>query len=318
MYRTKLFFSIILLSSSLVALSNSLVNMTDEPAKKQENQHCFNCHSKTIYQYENSVSGKTERKEMNPNFVYNPDEFYKGVHRHFACTDCHSPDYETFPHNAELRFEPMYSCIDCHGGDATYEQYHFELVEEEYMKSVHAGKHDESFSCWMCHDPHSYRTMTHSNNKISDIVRYHNQICSSCHDNQLKFQRISDSLKPGLEEIHKFLPNFKLHFSAVRCIECHTDVKDTMWVAHNILPKEEAVKKCVECHSTSTKLTSSLYKYQTIQTRKDRGTFNSMLLNESYVIGANRNIYLNIFSIVLFGISILGVAIHVFFRIKKK
>jgi len=91
-----------------------------------------------------------------------------------------------------------------------------------------------------------------------------------------------------------------------------------MWVAHDILPKEKAVKNCVECHSTNTMLTSKLYKYQNIEERKNRGTFNAVLLNQAYVIGANRNIYLNIVSAIIFGLSLLGVAIHVFFRIKKK
>ncbi|MDN5350621.1 MAG: hypothetical protein PWQ54_2017 [Bacteroidales bacterium] len=296
-----------------------MVDMEAPPSNAEMNQLCFNCHGQKVYSFENDFSGMTERKVMNPNFVFDSAAFYSGVHRHFACTDCHSPDYENFPHASELRMEEIYQCIDCHGGDPTYAQYNFEAIEEEFHKSVHSTKHNESFKCWMCHDPHSYRTMTHENNSISDIVEYHNQTCMSCHDNNsVKFQRISDTLKPALKVIHGFLPNFELHFSAVRCIECHTGSKDTMWVAHNILPKENAVKNCVDCHSNSTMLISKLYKYQNIKARKNRGTFNAVLLNEAYVIGANRNIYLNIISVILFGVSLIGVAVHVYFRIKKK
>ena len=310
---------IVSFSLSSILMAKMIVNMDDEPARLEDNKLCFDCHAKKVYQYENEMTGNIERKVMNPNLIFEPEEFYLGVHRHFSCTDCHSPDYESFPHAAELRLEQMYSCLDCHGGDETYAEYHFETIEEEYHKSVHSTKYDESFNCWMCHDPHSFRIMTHSNFKISEIVQYDNNTCVSCHEaNSVKYQRISDTLKPSLEEIHEFLPNYQLHFQAVRCLECHTDTQDTMWVAHNILPKDKAVKKCVECHSTNTMLTSKLYKYQSIQDRKDRGTFNSVLLNEAYVIGANRNIYLNIVSIALFLLSLLGVAIHVFFRIKKK
>ncbi|PKP53492.1 MAG: hypothetical protein CVT92_04145 [Bacteroidetes bacterium HGW-Bacteroidetes-1] len=298
--------------------ATSLVDYKSEPANLESNKHCFDCHSNNIYQYENENTGKVERKAMNPNFVYNPDDFYKGVHRHFACTDCHSPDYETFPHQAELRLEEMYSCLDCHGGDPTYAQFQFELIDDEFHKSVHSTKHDESFNCWMCHNPHSYTNMTRSDFKISEIVSYHNKTCVNCHDNNIHFQRISDSLKPSLEVIHSFLPNYKLHFSAVRCIECHTSQEDTMWVAHNILEKEFAVKKCVECHSSNTMLISSLYKYQNIEARRNRGTLNAVLINEAYVIGANRNIYVNYASIALFFLTLLGIAIHVFFRIKMK
>ncbi len=306
-----------LASAGQLAWAQLNVDMESEPAKMEDNKHCFNCHSNKIYTYENEVSGLTERKAMNPNFVYSPEKFYEGVHRHFACTDCHSPDYENFPHQAELRLDPMYTCIDCHGGDPTYASYHFEEVEEAFKQSVHASRHDETFSCWMCHDPHSYKAMTRSDFKISEIVTYHNQMCVSCHDNPVNFQRISDSTKRPLAEIHNFLPNFQLHFSAVRCIECHTSSQDTSWVAHNILEKEFAVKKCVECHSANSMLTSSLYKYQNIEARRNRGTLNAVIVNDAYVIGANRNIYLNIISIILFGMTIVGILIHIFFRIKK-
>lgn len=294
-----------------------LVDFESEPAALESNQHCFNCHAQRIYSFENEFTGRLERKAMNPNFIYNPDDFYKGVHRHFSCTDCHSPDYETFPHQAELRLEEMYSCLDCHGGDPTYEQYKFELIEEEFHKSVHSSRHDETFDCWMCHDPHSYRAMTRSNNKVSEIVQYHNNVCASCHNNEDRFSLISDSLKLPLEQIHAFLPNSKLHFNAVRCIECHTSPMDTMWVAHNILPKDMAVKNCVECHSANTMLMSSLYKYQNIEARRNFGTLNAIFINDSYVIGANRNVYLNIISIVIFGLTLLGIMIHIIFRIKK-
>lgn len=64
-------------------------------------------------------------------------------------------------------------------------------------------------------------------------------------------------------------------------------------------------------------LMSSLYKYQNIESRKSRGTLNAVFLNEAYVIGANRNVYLNIFSLIIFGLTVLGILVHVFFRIKK-
>ncbi len=317
MKKLLLFFAVIILFTTQIQ-SQMLVDFEGEPAAFEENSHCFDCHSKKIYSYENEMTGRIERKAMNPNFIFDQDKFYNGVHRHFSCTDCHSPDYEEFPHNAELRLDEMYSCLDCHGGDPTYEQYQFELIEDEFFKSVHSSRHDESFNCWMCHDPHSYRAMTRENFKVSEIVRHHNNTCASCHDNPDKFQLISDSLKRPLNEIHSFLPNYKLHFNAVRCIECHTSPEDTLWVAHNILEKDFAVKNCVECHSANTLLMSSLYKYQNIEARRDRGTLNAVLINEAYVIGANRNIYLNKISLILFGATLLGVLIHAIFRIIKK
>jgi hypothetical protein len=283
----------------------------------EANKQCFDCHGQRFYSFENQNTGLIERKAMNPNYVYSQDAYYRGVHKNFACTDCHSPEYETWPHQAELRLEPMYTCLDCHGGDPTYEHLHFELLEEEFLKSVHAERIGDAFTCWKCHDPHSYKRMTTGEFRISEIVSYHNSTCMNCHSNNDHYQLFSDDIKPGLEKIHHFLPNFKLHFSAVRCIECHTSSADTLWVNHNILPKENAVKNCVECHSTSTILMASLYKYQNIEGRKERGFLNAVILNEAYVIGANRNEYLNLISIILFGLTLAGIIIHTIFRLMK-
>jgi hypothetical protein len=61
---------------------------------------------------------------------------------------------------------------------------------------------------------------------------------------------------------------------------------------------------------------ASLYKFESRAQRKD-GFFNGIILNESYVIGANRNEYLNLLSLIIF-IGVLGViAVHIIFRIRK-
>ena len=62
---------------------------------------------------------------------------------------------------------------------------------------------------------------------------------------------------------------------------------------------------------------SSLYKFQSKEQRKD-GFFNGIILNQSYVIGANRNGYLNLLSIIVFSIALIVIIAHIFFRIRKK
>jgi hypothetical protein len=62
---------------------------------------------------------------------------------------------------------------------------------------------------------------------------------------------------------------------------------------------------------------ATLYKFKNKEQRRS-GFFNGTILNESYVIGANRNQYLiDLSLIILFGL--LGViATHVFFRVKME
>ena len=61
---------------------------------------------------------------------------------------------------------------------------------------------------------------------------------------------------------------------------------------------------------------ASLYKFESKVQRRD-GFFNGIILNESYVIGANRNEYLNIISLIIF-IGVIGIiGIHVVFRMRQ-
>jgi hypothetical protein len=60
---------------------------------------------------------------------------------------------------------------------------------------------------------------------------------------------------------------------------------------------------------------ASLYKFESKEKRRD-GFFNGIILNASYVIGANRNVYLNMLSLIIFVIVIIVIMIHIIYRIK--
>jgi hypothetical protein len=85
-------------------------------------------------------------------------------------------------------------------------------------------------------------------------------------------------------------------------------------VAHLVQTKDKAVKLCVECHSSDSRLKATLYKFQAIEARSKLGFFNASVLNNTYIIGANRNLYLDIMSFVIVGIVLLGIIIHSILR----
>jgi len=284
----------------------------------EDNHQCFKCHGHKTYVYYNEVLEKDHKDRMNPYFIIDSVEFYESNHWNFSCTDCHSYDYTNFPHSGELRMEEKLTCLDCHGGDDTYADYNFEGIDQEFQKSVHSTLHSDEFTCWMCHNPHSYKINARTNEKILETIQYDNAICLSCHADINKYQLISELANPNLIDMHDWLPNQALHFLNVRCIECHAEIKEDMMIAHNVQPKEKAVKLCVECHSTNSLLLASLYKYQAKERRNQLGFVNAAILNNSYIIGANRNYYLNVISLVLFGMVILGIGIHATLRIIKK
>jgi hypothetical protein len=299
-----------------VTLSVAQNNKKAENAKI--NEKCFQCHGQAKYKYNNPESGNEVTKRMYLETIINRGKFSGSVHGAFKCTDCHSADYDTFPHPGRLRMESQYACIDCHGGDEAYAKYKFEDIETEFQASVHSTKHSDDFTCWMCHNPHSYTIKTRSEQKIKDIVAYDNDICLNCHANISNYQLLSNKENPNIIKKHEWLPNQSLHFKSVRCIECHAKTNDSILVAHNIQPKAKAVRKCVECHSTNSILMASLYKYKVKENRSKAGFYNGVIMNEGYVIGANRNYYLSVLSLIMFGCVIAGIAIHTSLRIIKR
>lgn len=271
---------------------------------------CLKCHSQHDYSYNNPFTRQNEKRLMNPYNILDTALIAKGVHRKFKCTDCHSTDYEKWPHNGEAKLEPINTCLDCHGGDVTFARFHFEKIETEFHESVHYTISGDQFTCYKCHNPHYYRPMVRDSKNMLESVAYDNAMCLGCHSNKDKFGLLSDKGLYDVMDRHEFLPNHTAHFRNVRCIECHTKVNDSLLVAHRILPKDKAVKLCVECHSTNSLLMASLYRYQAKERRNQLGFINAAILNQSYVIGANRNLFLNIISLVIFGFVVAGIVIH--------
>lgn len=280
-----------------------------------ENEKCLKCHGQSKYTYENKEENKTVNKRMYSELIIDRSTFYESNHREFKCIDCHSEDYVNFPHDGNLRMEAKATCLDCHGGDEQYAKFHFENIEKEFQESVHSEKHSKDFTCWMCHNAHTYKINARTNENIKQTIAYDNAICLNCHGDIRNYQLLTDKENPNLINKHEWLPNQVLHFRSVRCIECHTkNIADSTLVAHKILPKTEAVKKCQECHSTNSVLMASLYQYQVKEVRSTKGFITGSIVNDSYVIGANRNYFLNMLSIIIASLVIIGITIHAILR----
>lgn len=282
----------------------------------EDNEACFVCHGEMIYELSDTLLGVTEKRHMCQDYYINRDKFYQSNHWSFACTDCHSYEFNNFPHNTYERLEDHFTCNDCHAYDEAYAQYQFENIDVEYQESTHAEL--EGFSCWKCHNPHSYEINIRNTENLEETILYDNNICLECHGNFGNYQLLTDSKEVNFVANHEWLPNESLHFANVRCIECHTEVNEDMLVAHKILPKEQAVRNCTECHSEDSRLLTTLYKYQSKEFRSDGGYMNAIILNQSYVIGANPNKILNLLSFLIFGGVIAVICIHVLIRIIKK
>jgi len=278
-----------------------------------DNEACLKCHGEDQYVLEDPNTGQTRLELMYHERAIDRDAFYSSVHKSFSCTDCHSWDFNVFPHSIETRLEEQLVCMDCHGYDETYAHYNFESIEIEFQESIH---NIEEFSCWKCHDPHSYKAFFRTAEDLEEAILYDNNMCLKCHANYDRFSLLTDRDEIVVVESHDWLPNQAAHFQSARCIECHTEINDTVLVAHKILPKEEAVQKCTECHSRDSRLMHTLYKFQNLEERKG-GFVNGIMINNSYVIGANQNVWLNRLSFLIFGLTLLVIAFHIYLRIRK-
>ncbi len=282
----------------------------------EDNEACLVCHGEVTYELTDTVLGVTAKRNMNEDYYINRDKYYQSNHWSFACTDCHSYEFNIFPHNTSERLEEHFTCNDCHAYDEAYARYQFENIDLEYQESTHAEL--EGFSCWKCHNPHSYEINIRNTENLEKTILYDNNICLECHGNFSNYQLLSDNAEVNFVTNHEWLPNESLHFKNVRCIECHTEVNEDMLVAHKILPKEQAVRNCTECHSEDSRLLTTLYKYQSREFRSDGGYMNAVILNQSYVVGANSNRILGLLSFIIFGGVLAVIGFHIIIRIIKK
>ena len=282
-----------------------------------ENHKCFKCHGHQFYSFYNTVTEKKVTKRMNPYYVIDTVAFYRSNHKVLQCTDCHDYGYTKFPHDGQLQMQPMPSCMDCHEGDDVTAKFHFSEIKKEFDASVHKKMYS-NFRCSMCHDPHKYLVTARRDKNIKQVIIYDNEMCLSCHSNYPNYKVLSDSAPKNITVFHDWLPNQKVHFQNVRCIDCHVKVENDSMVDHQILPKAQAVHNCVKCHSQNTILMASLYKFQSRKSRSEIGFLNATILNNSYVISANRNTVLNKISLIFFGLVVLIIIIHAILRIISK
>ena len=265
------------------------------------NDECFACHSEAGITHPPKEGMDLKRLR---GVIRDADAFYGSDHQRLACTKCHSEGYDEHPHAADAK-DMTSTCSDCHDKTAT-------AVGKQFDKSVHAQNLADTFTCTTCHDPHLMRLAS----KLIDpqkIVAQDNRVCLSCHDSDDKFAKFAPEKKarPLIDDIHDWLPNARAHWKAVRCVECHTPaVAANEPISHEILNKDKAEKKCLACHSANSTLKSRLYRHLVSEEHERLGFANSVILSNSYVLGATRNALIDTLLMIAFGAMLLGLLAH--------
>jgi hypothetical protein len=274
---------------------------------ERANAECFACHSDAGMRSPPSPDLDISKLQ---DMLVEPNVFHGSNHGHMECTQCHGQGVGKYPHAKQVRDE-ISPCEECHASKVM-------RIEKQFDASVHAKNLKDKFTCSTCHDPHVALIAA----KLDDprkIVAQDNHMCLACHDSDLKFSEFAPEIKnekkrrPDIDSIHEWLPNTKLHWQAVRCVECHTPATKTL--SHEIVNKEKAEKHCVACHTTDTSLTTRLYRHLAKDEQQKYGFLNSVILSNSYVIGATRHPLLDALVLGLAALTLFGVLVHGVVRI---
>ena len=272
---------------------------------RTSNAECYACHTEAGLK-------NPPRADMDlaalAKTIHDPKQFDGSNHTGMECKICHGQGYVAFPHAPEAK-KAISECGECHATKAL-------RVETQFKDSVHAKNLADKFTCQTCHDPHVYKVAV----KVGDprkIVAQDNAMCVDCHNSDLRYASFSAVLptkkvRPDLYATHDFLPNARLHWSAVRCIECHTPMSPVKSLAtsHEILGKDKSEKACVTCHSQDSALATRLYRFSAANVGTDLGFANASVLGSAYVVGATRHPLIDRAVIALFGLTVAGLLGH--------
>ena len=279
----------------------------------EENEKCFRCH-------ESGVAPSEELTEENiqhlrrKGLLFSREDFYNSNHGSFACVDCHSDDETTLK---ELVREGEFTCTNCHGFDVSSDPYQFAVKVEEYNRSVHARSEKIDFSCWKCHNPHTYRSRFDEKSNPPETIGYHNAICLNCHSNPKHQPGLQKDDSTGVVS-HDWLPDRSLHFSLIRCNECHSRMNNDTIMSHLIVSAVKTGMRCVDCHSKEPRLLAGLNKFHAKGHRSKEGFRNNELSKELSVLGTSGTSKLDTISFVVFFSLLFGILIHIYIRIRGK
>lgn len=264
----------------------------------KSNNECFACHTKAGLQSPPQAGLDLKKLEAT---LRDPDTFHASNHGNMECKTCHGQGYTKYPH-AEGAAQQISPCSECHAVKVY-------KIEQQWDKSVHAQKLKGKMTCNSCHDPHLAKIAS----KLGDpklIVAQDNAMCLDCHNSDLAFAKLApdNRKRPDIDSLHSWLPNTKVHWKAVRCVECHTPQAKTL--SHEILAKDKAEKNCVSCHSSDSALRTRLYRHLVQAEENQYGFVNTAILKSSYVIGATRNQFVDWGILGMIAATVGGLGLH--------
>jgi hypothetical protein len=255
---------------------------------------CMRCHRMSTLAYRDRASGKIVDLSIHP------QSYTDSSHRALACGDCHQRSYQRYPHRQSSAEEAL-SCVGCHREQAQAHRAvpEMDAIDAEYRRSVHVTSQLEDFSCFSCHNAHSFRPEP-KDAPPAQRVAANNGVCLHCHIEQ----------RGALPVGHDWLPRPSEHWQAVRCVDCHAPVNGSARVSHRILSGADSARHCVDCHTRDSRLLNQLYSWRSEQALFEQGFLRQALYNDAYIVGMSRNDQLDRFSLAVLALVLLGILAH--------
>lgn len=258
--------------------------------------YCMRCHGMKTIGYQDPKTGQLV------DLFIDQKSLPHSSHGEQKCESCHKGDFEEYPHDI-ARDKQANSCPDCHQDKPELRKYRFDKITVQFNKSVHKQKQLADFTCYTCHDLHSWQIGKVAE-KTSELVARSNRGCLKCHSTTENIQGATVTISKN----HSWLPATGLHMDNIRCVECHTPRPGS--IIHAIEPARRAEKNCESCHSKDSILLTKLYKYRISQHERSAGFINGVVLNDTYIIGMTRHPLLDMLGVMIVGLTGLGVTAH--------
>lgn len=269
------------------------------PAKiRAWNADCLSCHSEVGLK---SPPRQGMDMVLLAKLLVDQGHFEASDHGKMACKDCHSEAYVPYPHKPNAKAQ-IKSCEPCHQQPA-------KTISPEFKASRHFKEHTDRFTCLSCHASHTMRKAAKLPTAQA-AARQDNRQCRQCHDDDRRFQELMKpgTRRPDMAAAHSWLPEMGLHLDHVRCVDCHSPLSD-LALSHEVLGKDKAVRRCEACHTEGGELGRRLYKPMLIDAPGERDGFSDgVLLREIYVVGANRNRWLDLAGLAAIAAVLAGLA----------
>ncbi|MBF0455058.1 MAG: nitrate reductase [Magnetococcales bacterium] len=279
-------------------LTCSVAFSSPQPKSEPPNtdSYCLRCHGMKTLSYQDPQTGNLVDLSIDETALPH------ATHGKQPCESCHKGDFDDYPHDIAHEKQAT-SCPDCHQDKPELKKYRFDKIAIQFNKSVHYQKDPEHFTCYTCHDLHTWQ-IGQSHEATDKLVAGSNGICLGCHTKNSQ----EPMPTPSITESHDWLPSSGLHLQSIRCVECHTPRPGS--IVHAIEPARRAEKECESCHTQDSILLTKLYKYRLGESERKAGFINGVVLNDSYIIGMTRHPILDLLGILMVLFTALGVGAH--------